>query len=188
MAISTGAMAGPSWTYVDLGVVIGDGSTANGGEDTSGLNLRGSFGLGDLWHIQANVSAFETGGGKSEEGGADITTYGLRGGLHPAVTDDAQFVLDIGYQGGEAKNNANESVKLKPSLYDIRGGYRQNIGALELRGFIQYARIDTDDGVKTWDIIPSLGIQYNFSDAWSVGADTFLEDDNLTDLYVRWSF
>jgi len=189
MAISTGAIAGPSWTYVDLGAVIGDGSKDNGGEDTGGLNLRGSFGFGDLWHIQANVSAFETGGGKSK-GGEDITTYGLRGGIHPAVTDDGQFVLDIGYQGGEAKSEAGGTVKLKPSVYDIRGGYRQNIGNMELRGFIQYARRDFDDAnnTKTWDIIPSLGIQYNFSDAWSVGADTIIQEDNLTDLYVRWSF
>ena len=191
MAISTGAIAGPSWTYVDLGAIIADGSNS---EDTTGLGLRGSFGFGDLWHIQAEVASFELNGGKGkcdleEQECGDVTTYVLRGGIHPAVTDDAQFVLDIGYQGGEVKTRDEDtSGKIKPSTYDIRGGYRQNIGALELRGFISYARTDDDAGNKEWNIIPALGLQYNFSDAWSVGIDTEIEDDNQSDLYVRWSF
>ena len=45
MAISTGAIAGPSWTYVDLGVVLGDGADD---EDLIGYGLRGSFGFGNI--------------------------------------------------------------------------------------------------------------------------------------------
>ena len=185
MAISTGAIAGPSWTYVDLGFVVADGTD---GEDTTGVGLRGSFGFADLWHVQANVSGFEKDGGKSK-GGEDVTIYALRGGIHPAVTDDADFVLDIGYTGGETKSDdGTGSQKLKPSVYDIRAGYRQNIGALELRGFVSYARADDDLGDKQWEIIPALGLQYNFSDAWSLGVDTIIQGDNQSDIYVRWSF
>lgn len=188
MAVSTGALAGPSWTYVDLGLVVADGSND---EDTTGAALRGSFGFADLWHIQASVAGFEEAGGKSK-GGADITAYELRGGIHPAVTDNADFVLDIGYLGAEEKTEDGGSQKLKPSSYDIRAGYRQDIGNLELRGFIKYARTDNDAegeaSEKVWNLIPSLGLQYNFSDAWSLGADYVIEDDNLTNIYVRWSF
>jgi hypothetical protein len=190
LALSTSAIAGPSWTYVDLGFVVGDGEQD---EDTTGYGLRGSFGFGDLWHIQADVASFESGGGKSS-GGTDNTVYTIRGGIHPAVTDNTDFILDISYTGVEEKSDDD---KVKPKAYGIRTGVRSNIGKLELRGFITLASTDNDqDGTgsppiqesKTLQIIPAIGGQYNFSDAWSVGIDTVLEEDNLSNLYVRWSF
>jgi hypothetical protein len=190
LALSTSAIAGPSWTYVDLGVVVGDG---NADEDLIGYGLRGSFGFGDLWHIQADVASFEQNGGKGNAGppaGTDNTLYTIRGGIHPAVTDNTDFVLDISYTGAEVENS---TTKDKPKAYGIRTGVRSNVGKLELRGFVTLASTDNDlSGAaesKTLQIIPSIGGQYNFSDAWSVGADTdILGEDNITDLYVRWSF
>jgi hypothetical protein len=180
MAISTGAIAGPSWTYVDLGVVLGDGEFD---EDLTGYGLRGSFGFGNIWHVQADVAAFETGGGKPE--GTDSTVYTLRGGIHPAVTDNTDFVLDISYTGAE---DETEGTKDKPKAYGIRSGVRSNIGNLELRGFIALLATDDDNDSKVREIVPTIGGQYNFSDAWSVGVDTVLQDENITDLFVRWSF
>jgi len=184
LALSTGAIAGPSWTYVDLGAVLGDGSAD---EDTIGYGLRGSFGFGDLWHIQADVAGFEVNGGKDVLGGSDDTIYTLRGGIHPAVTDNTDFVLDISYTGAESES-VGGALKLKPKAYGLRTGVRSNIGNLELRGFVALQGTDDDAGSKTRQIVPTIGGQYNFSDAWSVGVDTVLEGNNLTDLYVRWSF
>jgi hypothetical protein len=187
LALSTSAIAGPSWTYVDLGFIVGDGSDD---ESTTGYALRGSFGFGDLWHIQADVGSFETGGGKSSTtNGTDNSLYTIRGGIHPAVTDNTDFVLDISYTGAEDETG---TAKVKPKAYGLRTGVRSNIGKLELRGFVTLASTDNDqDGSaesKTLQIIPAIGGQYNFSDAWSVGIDTVLEEDNLSNLYVRWSF
>jgi hypothetical protein len=189
LALSTSAIAGPSWTYVDLGFIVGDGSDD---EDTTGYALRGSFGFGDLWHIQADIGAFESNGGKGNNiapDGTDNTVYTIRGGIHPAVTDNTDFVLDISYTGAEDESDTNKN---KPKAYGIRTGVRSNIGKLELRGFVTLASTDNDrDGTeesKTLQIIPAIGGQYNFSDAWSVGIDTALEGDNLSNLYVRWSF
>jgi hypothetical protein len=194
LALSTSAIAGPSWTYVDLGVVVGDG---NQDEDLVGYGLRGSFGFGDLWHIQADVASFEQNGGKGTDNsaipgtadGTDNTLYTIRGGIHPAVTDNTDFVLDISYTGAEDENS---TTKNKPKAYGIRTGVRSNVGKLELRGFVALASTDNDKDApadsKVWEIIPTIGGQYNFSDAWSVGLDTALEGDNLSNLYVRWSF
>jgi hypothetical protein len=191
LALSTSAIAGPSWTYVDLGFVVGDGSDD---EDLTGYGLRGSFGFGDLWHIQADVAQFEQNGGKGNAGppaGTDNTLYTIRGGIHPAVTDNTDFVLDISYSGAEDESG---TAKVKPKEYGIRTGVRSNIGNLELRTFIALVSRDNDqDGDASSTvlrIVPTIGGQYNFSDAWSVGIDTSLDDDqnNISDLYVRWSF
>ena len=201
MAVSTGALAGPSWTYVDLGLVFNNYSP-DADEDSVGYALRGSFGFADLWHVQAAVASTELNGGKSK-GGADITLYDIRGGIHPAVTDNVDFVLDIGYEGGEAKTN-DGSEKLKPSRYDVRTGVRADVGKLELRSFISIGQTDfdsktcgptADKSCKGRDIRYSVGGQYNFSDAWSLGADyivnagdTDVGAQGATNVYVRWSF
>jgi hypothetical protein len=207
LAASTSVMAGPSWTYVDAGVSFAD-SNYELGDDAIGYGIRGSFGFGSLWHIQANVASVEVNGGKGDPIGFDDTTYSLRGGIHPAVTDNTDFVLDIGYEGQEWDF---DGLKVKPTSYDIRTGLRSNVGQLELRAFISIVQNDFDvddagfDG-KGRTIEYSVGGQYNFSDAWSVGidhvvgggVDEVIPDvgdnarlrwgQNVTDVYVRWSF
>jgi len=197
MAVSTGALAGPSWTYVDLGYVFGNSDLATG-EDTSGAALRGSFGFGNIWHIQAAVAGGEINGGKSPDfQGTDFSSYEIRGGIHPAVTDNTDFVLDIGYTGSELEfcnTQPCDNDKTKPSAFDIRTGVRANVGQLELRSFLSWNFVDSDSSDNTFDgegqtLSYAVGAQYNFSDAWSVGIDTeILDSDNLSDLYVRWSF
>ena len=195
LALSTSAIAGPSWTYVDAGLTFAD-YDSDVDEDTVGYGLRGSFGFGELWHVQAGVGSVEVGGGKSKTGGADVTVYNLRGGIHPAVTDNTDFVLDIGYTGGEAKFESG-SEKLKPSVYDIRTGLRANVGKLELRSFVSINTVDADEKTcgsnadqdcKGRVIGYAVGGQYNFSDAWSVGLDHAVAQEGATDVYVRWSF
>jgi hypothetical protein len=201
LATSTSVMAGPSWTYVDLGIQFADTEIVTG-EDTIGYVLGGSFGFGSLWHIAADITQTEVNGGKGKDFGFDDTSYELRGGIHPAVTDNTDFVLDIGYNGSEWDA---DGVKIKPKSYDIRTGLRANVGQLELRSFVAIEQYDNDfdDVVDGFDgkgrrMVYSVGGQYNFSDAWSVGIDhivgggveidEFEAGDNLTDLYVRWSF
>ena len=185
MAISTGAIAGPAWTYVDLGVAIGNSD--NQGEDTQAYALRGSFGFANIWHIQADIASGEFDGGKSVSGGRDFTSYVIRGGLHPAVSDNADFVLDIAYLSTEETNTSN--AKATDKAYQLRTGVRADVGKLELRSFVSWDFVDPDDGEKKRELGYTVGGQFNFSDAWSVGLDTdILGEENLSNLYVRWSF
>jgi hypothetical protein len=184
MAVSTGAIAGPAWTYVDLGVAIGNSS--NAGEDTQAYSLRGSFGFANIWHVQAAFASGESDGGKGTTGGDDTTGYLIRGGLHPAVSDNTDFVLDIGYLSNEDDDG---STTEKAKIYQLRTGVRADVGKLELRSFVTWDFVDPDDGEKQRELGYKVGGQFNFSDAWSVGLDTdILGDDNLSNLYVRWSF
>ena len=193
LAISGTAVAGPSWTYVDLGAVIGDSSTKDA--ETQGVALRGSFGFGNLWHAQLELAQGETNGGKSNlnGNGSDNFIYAIRGGIHPAITDNTDFVLDLGYTDIEdefAFGAGNSATKENITALDIKTGVRSNVGPLELRAFVSLGFVDGEaNNAEGRDVSYMVGGQYNFSDAWSVGADVNLaERGDLMDLYVRWSF
>jgi hypothetical protein len=154
--------------------------------------LRGSFGFASIWHIQADVLAGESGGGKSVSTGEDWTSYALRGGIHPAITDNVDFVLDLEYAGGEIDNGADTRDIVS---YGARTGVRADIGKLELRTFATIASVDPDTSDAVRQVGFLVGGQWNFSDAMSVGLDVDvtgdtkgLNQDNLADLYFRWSF
>jgi hypothetical protein len=193
LAISGTAVAGPSWTYVDLGAVIGDSSTKD--QETQGVALRGSFGFGNIWHAQLELGQGETNGGKSSNpsSGSDNFIYTIRGGIHPAITDNTDFVLDLGYTDIEDEFNFGQNfatTKENIKIIDIKTGVRSNVGPLELRAFVSLGMVDGERSDEEGrDVNYMVGGQYNFSDAWSVGADVNLaERGDLMDLYVRWSF
>jgi hypothetical protein len=184
LTLSGAAVAGPAWTYADLGAFIGDSSGKD--EETQGVALRGSFGFADMWHVQAEIASGDLEGGKSD-GGADLTAYGIRGGIHPSITENTDLVLDLGYSNVEAKFNSNTE---DTDLIDIRTGVRSNIGPVELRAFASLGFFDGDESnVEGRDISYAVGGQYNFSPAWAVGTDITVSDsDDLIDIFVRWNF
>jgi hypothetical protein len=192
LALSTSAMAGPSWTYAQLGAVIGDSGTKD--QETQGVALAGSFGFG-IWHVQAEVGSGENKGGKNETSSdsADVTAMSIRGGLHPALTDNTDFVLDLGYTDVEADDG---STKDTATAIDIRTGVRSNIGKVELNGFISLAQFDGEGSTEEGRMINySVGTQYNFTDAISAGVvATVGREDNGgyagdgVEIYGRWSF
>ena len=192
LTIGSTAVAGPSWTYADLGFVVGDSSQKD--QETEGAALRGSFGFGSMWHVQALVAAGEENGGKSSSAnGSDVVSYGIRGGIHPSITDNTDFVLDLGYMNTENEfgfGTGNTATKEDNDTVDIRTGVRSNIGPVELRSFVSLGFFDGDaSNVEGRDIVFQVGGQYNFTEAWSVGADAILGDNgDVIDLYVRWSF
>jgi len=177
LALSGTAMAGPSWTYVDLGYITGD---STGDDSIDGYSLRGSFGFGDLWHVEGFVA-------NEENDSFDNDSYGIRGGIHPALTDNTDFVLDLGY----AQTDGDSSSDPDPTAFQFRTGVRSNIGNVELRSFVSLVFGDDDSGMdeEFRSVMYSVGGQYNFSDAWSVGADASVgESNDRLNLYVRWSF
>jgi hypothetical protein len=185
LTLSGAAVAGPAWTYADLGVFIGDSSGKD--EETQGLALRGSYAFADMWHVQAELASGEVGGGKSETGGADVTAYGIRGGIHPSITENTDLVLDLGYSNVEMDFGGS---KPDADAIDIRTGVRSNLGPVELRAFVSLGFFDGDgSNDEGRDIAYAVGGQYNFSPAWAVGTDITVSDsDDLIDIFVRWNF
>jgi hypothetical protein len=184
--LSSVAMAGPSWTYADVGFFVGDSDGKD--METQGFALRGSLGFGAIWHAQLDYADGEFDGGKSD-GGADVDGYAIRAGIHPAATDDTDWVLDLGYSSQSYDDGFGD---YDYDGIDLRTGVRSNISDnIELRAFISLGSWDgdgsSDEGVE---VAYSVGTQYNFNEAWSVGADASFNtsDVDLMNLYVRWSF
>ena len=94
LTVSSVAVAGPNYTYADnlvtlLLIVIGN-------EDSGGFELNGSFGFADVFHVGAGLFAGEIQGGKSKDG-ADVDAYDIYFGYNPAVTDNIDAVIRVGF-------------------------------------------------------------------------------------------
>jgi hypothetical protein len=185
MALSTGAIAGPNWTYIDLGVVLADSS----GKDTAvGAALTGSFGL-DLFHgnltytaisdAVSRDSAFGSGAGPVVgSGGCSASAVKCKGddydsirvgvGIHPAITDSTDMVLEIGYTDA-----SYDDAKQDPDAIDLTFGVRSMITdefELSAMAIISDGSTDTGGDDDIQDAGFRFGGQYFFSDAISVNA------------------
>ena len=191
LAVSGAAVASPAWTYVDGGLFIGDSGFKDA--ETQGLVFGGSFGFANMWHVQLDLAAGEVGGGKGEDcgqqcvDGEDLWAYAVRGGLHPSLTDNTDFVLDLGYSNLELKK---ATEKNETSTIDIRTGVRSDVGPVELRAFISLGFFDGEASIEEGrEITYTVGTQYNFTRALALGADATVSDsDDVIDIYFRWSF
>jgi len=193
------AFAGAPWTYVDLGLNTAD----SGDERTSGVGLRGSIGT-NLFHAGLEVESNEWAGGK-DKGGADEMGYALWVGLHPAMTDNVDLVLDLGYAGSEFETvSGSTTFKDDVTALFLRAGPRALLAGdkLELYGYLQLAFGDDKFSSSTsqdWTGVGYVvGGQFYFSPAWSLGAEAeinggatpasqIVSADQLK-VFLRWSF
>ena len=178
--LSSVAMAGPSWTYADLDYLVGDSMGNN--NDVDGFGVRGSLGFAGIWHAQLDYFDVDDDPNDSVDG------FEFRAGIHPAATDDTDFVLDIGYFDGTFEESGEPDLDFDG--ISLRTGVRSNISDnIELRSFISLTYGDVEN-VDFTEISYSVGGQYNFNEAWSVGADAEFNgiEGDLMNLYVRWSF
>ena len=186
LAISSSAFAGAKWTYVDAGYVMGD----SGDESTDGYSIRGSFGFAEIWHIGASWGAVDYFGGNGKTNGSDSDAYSIYFGVNPALTDDIDLVVDLGYTAAEDEVGTE---KLDSDSIFLRSGPRMMIGDnFELHTYVSlgWGNQDQSGGGDTdsTDVAVEIGGAYYFNPAWSIGADVAVQDDNLSTLYVRWSF
>jgi len=187
MAMSGAAVAGPSWTYADVGYT----RASSGAQDSEGYNLRGSFGM-DIWHASASYADGEIAGGKGS-GGADVDGYQLRVGAHPAVNDTTDLVLELGYYDGAA--NFGFGPNTKADGYILGAGLRNmwtdalelNAGVDILSGDVGSAGFSKSDNTT---VLVRAGGQYLFTDGVGVGVDVSNSNatGNLANFYLRWSF
>ena len=155
LTISGAAVAGPSYTFVDLGYLTGD----SGDERTDGFGVRGSFGFAGMWHVAAELSAAETEGGKSKAGGADVSGGNIYVGLHPAMTDNTDLVIDLGYEALEY--DGGTSGKADVTGVFLRTGPRALLAGdkLELSAYVSVAIGETDPNGGTSEDFTNVALQ-----------------------------
>jgi hypothetical protein len=204
LTISGAAIAGPSYTFVDLGYLTGD----SGDDRTDGLGLRGSFGFAGLWHVAGEYSALEASGGKgSATGGIDVSGGNIYVGLHPAVTDNTDLIIDLGYDLLEGDDGSTSGKTDVTSIF-LRTGPRALLAGdkLELSAYVSLAvgEFDPDTSAKQdfTNVGFQIGGQYYFTPAISLGVEaqvngsrsgpsggsSSLGNDDLVRIFGRWSF
>jgi len=210
LAVSGAAVAGPSYSFIDLSYLTGD----SGDDNTYGLGGRASFGFANLWHVAAEIEKGEASGGKgSATGGADVQGGNIYVGLHPAVTDNTDLVIDLGYEALEAKQatGVNNDGKTEVSSIFLRTGPRALLAGdkLELSAYVSYAIGESDSkgqpgGTKEdfSNVGLQIGGQYYFTTAISLGVEAQVNgyrsgpsggtvsggNDDLLRIFGRWSF
>ncbi len=192
MGLSSAAMAGPSWTYVDGAYIV---SSSFNDQDIDGYQLEGSLGLFNIWHIAGTY-------GSADDDGAGLgeidSYYNVRGGVHPAITDSTDFVAEIGYTQWDLKNGPADGQK--PTAYDLTVGVRSMVADdFELNAFLSAQSGDLDGSGGNDDftnLAPSVGGQYFFLDHFSVNVSYTWNDiqsaavgsSDTAQFGVRWSF
>lgn len=190
LTVSSVAVAGPNYTYAQLGYVAID---SEGSEDSGGFELNGSFGFADLFHVGGGVFAGEFDGGKGKindngDEGADVDAFNIYVGVNPAITDNIDAIVRVGY--GEAENKGKRGgYPFKPIAVDakterdflfLQFGTRALITEkFELNAFATYSAGNIkqkEAGDSAWtgkqdfvDWTYTVGGIYNFTDMFAAG-------------------
>ena len=174
LTVSGVAVAGPNYTYGQLGYVAID---SVGNEDSGGFELNGSFGFADVFHVGAGLFAGEFEGGKSKDG-ADVDAYDIYFGYNPAVTDNVDAVIRVGFEEAEIKTQDDPRVK-QESLFLSFGTRAMIAENFELNAFATYAGgkfkqsgSESEDFVN-WDY--SVAGIYSFTEMFAVGVKLDLD-------------
>lgn len=195
MAVSGLAVAGPSWTYADIGYVRAD----SGDDETDAFEIEGSFGFADKYHIQASYADGENG---DVGNGEDFDGYEIRAGINPAVTDNTDFVFQVGYFDVSQETPSDDDVDVDGYILSV-GMRSMFTDQVELSAFVDSVtgEVDSDacgaaavagcpaeDGDDITDIILRVGGQYFFTDNLSLNIEYEDGDDSSARFGVRWSF
>jgi hypothetical protein len=192
LTVSSVAVAGPNYTYAQLGFYTAD---SQGQEDTGGFELNGSFGFADIFHVGGGLASGEYDGGRSKQSddanefGADTDAYELYAGVNPAITDNIDAVVRVGYTAGEFKGRIDgDNFKLEDEALFLSFGTRAMITEkFELNAFATYSAGNTkieggvdDDGDSKADFVEwsyTVGGIYSFTDMFAAGIKLELENN-----------
>jgi len=158
LAFSGAALAdGPAWTYLDLGVV----ATESAGDDTSkGLRASGSFGV-DLFHFSGSYAVIN-----DAIPNDDYDVFRIAAGIHPAITDSTDMVLELGYSSG-----SYDDASAEPDGIDLTAGVRSMITdsfELNAAAVLFYGSSDTGGDDDLQDVGLRIGGQYFVTDNVSI--------------------
>jgi hypothetical protein len=186
MAITGTAVAGPEWTYADIGWVIVDSGNDGDEDDVNGFSVGGSIAFGGNWHANLEYVDIE----ESGSGGIEADGYRAAIGLHPALTADTDLVMELGYFDVDLDGPAG--LDNEADGFDVSFGVRSMItDKLELRAIISTSIGEWDDGMPVGeedftDSGLTVGGQWNWNDNASTSVD--LTEDEVVKVAYRWNF
>lgn len=199
LALTAGALAATpalsaelGWTYGQLGYTRAD----SGDDATDAVRLKGSLGLSELFHVQAEYLDGTIGQDGDEDN--DFDGYRLALGVHPSVGENTQAVLELQYfdvtyddVGGPGVDEDDDGFGIGAGLrhlltdnFEMNAMVSWNEGSSDIEGFE-----DNDFS----DVAFEFGGRYFMNDAMSVGVTVITNDslmwggDSAT-LDFRWQF
>jgi hypothetical protein len=178
----------------------------SGDDNTDAFQIKGSFGFADKYHVQAKYYDGEN--GDVGNNGEDFDGYEIRLGINPAVTDNTDFVFQVGYMDMSQERGSNA---IAGSLKDVDSdGYILTVGLrsmltdqLEISGYVDSIAGEQDEylttalGVPTnvgkstpdyTDIVLRVGGVYNFTDNLGLSIEYEDGDESAATFGARWSF
>ncbi len=187
LACSGAAVAGPQWTFADLGLATGDGDAT---DDTEFFGVKGSLAIADMWHVQGEWATGEA----ENNGGRDVDVLELGAGLHRHMSDSTDLVINLFFGSIDEEDGGGGSTESDYFGYSF--GVRSMLtDELEFNAAIIYADVDCPAGCggptgSAVDVGGEIGGRYLFDEAISVGVSlnwNGVQGDLLT-LDVRWAF
>ncbi len=187
LVCSGAAVAGPQWTFANVGLSSGDGDEV---DQTEFLGLEGCFAFADMWHVRGKLAFGET----ENNGGRDVDILELGVGFHRSVNDSTDVVIDVFF--GTIDELQGNGTTDESDYMGYSFGVRSMLtDQFEFNAAVNYADVDCPAGCgaatgSAVNVGGEMGGRYLFNEAISVGA-TFnwdgVQGDLLT-LNVRWAF
>ena len=187
LACSDAAIAGPQWTFANIGLATGDGDAA---DDTEFFSIGGSLAIADTWHVRGEWATGEA----ESNGGRDVDVLELGAGLHRNISDSTDVVVDLFLGSIDETDGGGGSTDSDYFGYSL--GVRSMLtDEFEFNAAIIYADVDCPAGCggaigSAVNVGGEIGGRYLFDEAISVGASfnwNGVQGDLLT-LNVRWAF
>jgi hypothetical protein len=194
LAVTGAAVAGPEWTNADIGYMRA--SSDGNSNDTEAFRLRGSLEFADKWHVRAAFDDGEINGGKGSSGGEDFDSWEIFFGVHPALTDSTDLVVELSLFDGE--NDSGPSNQDEFDGYGLFTGVRTmwserlelNAGVKVDSGNFGQKGSSSPDQDFTEVSVHAGGI-YGWTDNIGVGLDLANGgsiDGNTATFFLRWNF
>ncbi len=187
LACSGAAVAGPQWTFANIGIATGDGDET---DDTKFFGFEGCLAVADIWHVRGEWATGET----ENNGGRDVDVLELGVGLHRNISDSTDLVIDLFFGSIDEDDGGGGSTESDYLGYSF--GVRSMVtDEFEFNAAVNYADVDCPAGCgaasgSAVNVGGEIGGRYLFAEAISVGASlnwNGVHGDLLT-LNVRWAF
>jgi len=194
-AVSGAAIAGPGWTFVEVGYGYGDNDMGNIGpgvgsnngnsvyeDGTKGYTLDGSLSFGSMYHVALQYAKGDYYEGPTWLSESERKSYSGIVGIHPAVTDATDLVLELNYTKTEYSGFAEDTLK------DTGGGIRTGLRSMlsdtvEANAFIGIQKTD----YKDVEVAAELGGAWSFAANWALTADAKIgESETQIGAGIRW--
>ncbi len=191
LACSGAAVAGPQWTFANVGLATGDGD-----EDfqTEFIGFEGCLAFAEMFHVRGELASGET----AANDGLDVDILQFGAGYHRSISDSTDVSIDVFF--GTIEETQPNGTNIESDYTGYSFGVRSMLTEqFEFNAAVNYADVDCpaaaacdigDIGLSAVDVGGQIGGRYLFDKAISVGAGldfNGVRGDVLT-IDVRWAF